>query len=389
MDPPKPPHIVGNERELLTPTHAQIYLGHLRYNVRKLRQEAGQAVLMGVVKADAYGHGAVRVAQVLREEGVARLAVATIPEALQLRRAGFGEPILVFAAPLPAHLPAYVEHGLDAAVTSPLIARAVVEAAQTAGPLRVHVKVDTGMGRLGMTPEEFAEVVPQLRRTPGVTVAGLWTHFASASSDPEFTRRQWDLFEQCIAQVGREDALIHAASSGAVFTTPPSTGRFERMVARTGIGLYGASAHLAEWGGLRPVMRFVSHITHLKTVAPGTPISYSGTWTAPAHTRIATVGAGYADGYPRLLSNRADVGIGGRRYPVVGTVCMDMFMVDLGPPGGPGSAVEVGDEVVLFGTGGPAAYEVAAWAETIPYEVCCRVSGRVPRRYVDEGDGQS
>jgi alanine racemase len=157
------------------------------------------------------------------------------------------------------------------------------------------------------------------------------------------------------------------------------------MLARTGIGLYGASANLTEWGGLRPVMRFVSRITHLKTVAPGTPISYEGTWTAPAPSRIATVGAGYADGYPRRLSNRASVGIGGHRYPVVGTVCMDMFMVDLGPPDGPGGAVVTGDEVVLFGEGGPAVYEVAAWSETIPYEICCRVSARVPRRYIDAG----
>jgi alanine racemase len=385
LDPSIALHAVGNEREPLTPTYAQVHLGHLRHNIRTLRHKAGPAALMGVVKADAYGHGALRVARVLLEEGVTHLAVATVPEALQLRRAGFDVPMLVFAAPLPAYLPAYLEHRLDVAVTSLPLARAVMDAAQAAHPMRVHVKVDTGMGRLGMTPDEFAGVVPQLRRTPGVTVAGLWTHFASASSNPRFTQRQWALFEQCIARVGQEDALIHAASSGAVFTAPSSTGGFERMLARTGIGLYGASANLTEWGGLRPVMRFVSRITHLKTVAPGTPISYEGTWTAPAPSRIATVGAGYADGYPRRLSNRASVGIGGHRYPVVGTVCMDMFMVDLGLPDGPGGAVVTGDEVVLFGEGGPAVYEVAAWSETIPYEICCRVSARVPRRYIDAG----
>ncbi len=374
----------------LTPTRATVNLAHLRHNARVLHTLSEGAPLLGVVKADAYGHGAVPVARALAEVGVQHFAVATVPEALRLRRAGIRGRILVFGAPLPAFLPAYVTHELDVTVPSAEIAAAVETLARTHGPVRVHVKIDTGMGRIGLAPGEAPAVIRRLLQTPGITVAGVWTHFASAGDpDGTFTREQLALFEGVVRSLdGLDAALLHTASSSALFHVPESVHRFDRPLVRTGLALYGLNSRteLSREVGLRPVMRLTSRVTHLKTVEPGTTISYGRTWRAERRSRIATVGAGYADGYIRRLSNRAEVGLHGQRFPVAGTVCMDMFMVDLGAPEGPGGEVRVGDEVVLFGTGGPSAVEVARWADTIAYEVVCGVSARVPRLYLDAAE---
>ncbi|WP_456427733.1 alanine racemase [Rhodocaloribacter sp.] len=366
----------------LSPTVAEIHLAHLRHNARLLMARAGDAEVMAVVKADAYGHGAVRVARALREEGVRHFAVATAAEAVRLREAGIDEAILVFSAPLPGRLPVYARYGLDVTVSSRAVAEAVVAAARTAGPLRVHVKVDTGMGRLGLTPSETPAVVRMLERAPGVTVAGLWTHFATVADD--FVTEQATRFEAVVRRLG--GALpVHTANSGALLSPPEHFSLTGASLVRMGVALYGIYDGLSpHTDGFRPVMRLRSHVTHLKTVGPGTTISYDRTWTAPRRTRIATVGAGYADGYPRLLSNRAEVSLHGRRFPVVGVICMDMFMIDLGPPDGPAATVDLGDPVVLFGEGGPSASEVARWAQTITYEICTGIAPRVPRLYHDE-----
>jgi len=367
-------------------TVAEINLSQLRHNAGVLQALAGDAPLMGVVKADAYGHGAPVVARTLQASGVTFFAVATVPEAVTLREAGLTAPILVFAAPLPSALPAYARYDLDVTVASVEGAAAVAIAARTSGPLRVHLKIDTGMGRLGVQPEQTDLVLRQLLAAPGITVASLWTHFATADEPGHpFTKEQWTLFETLCRRAGDAVPLVHAANSGALLTFPPSFQRGSRTLVRTGIALYGLydPSGLADPPNLRPVMRLTSRVTHIKTVAAETPISYGGTWRAPRPTRIATVGAGYADGYRRALSNRAFVGIDGSLFPVAGTVCMDMFMVDLGAAGGPGEAVAVGDEVVLFGPGGPSALDVARWAGTIAYEIACGISARVPRNYVE------
>lgn len=361
-------------------TYAEVNLGALRHNVRVLQAQAGAVPLMGVVKADAYGHGAVAVVQALQQEGVRHFCVATVPEALHLRTAGLADPILVFGAPLPEWLPAYVAHDLDVTVSSRAVAEAVQAVARTTGPLRVQVKIDTGMGRIGVPPEDAVAVVRMLEQAPGVTVAGLWTHFATADEPGHpFTREQWRRFEQVWqALAGAAPPYRHAANSAALYTLPESA----CGLVRAGIALYGLS-EVPMPTPLRPVMRLVSRVTHCKAVEAGTSISYNRTWCASHRTRIATIGAGYADGYRRLLSNRAWVGIGGQPFPVVGTVCMDMLMVDLGEPGGSGEAVQVGDEAVLLGEGGPSAFELARWAETIPYEITTAISIRVPRHLLD------
>ena len=354
----------------------------MRHNVRLLRTQAEGAALIGVVKANAYGHGAVRIAQALQEADVHHFAVATVPEGITLREAGIADPILVFAAPLPEFLPAYVHHNLEVTVASEAVAQAVIATARTTGPLRVHLKVDTGMSRIGVQPEEAAGVVRLLEQAPGITLSGLWTHFATATEEHDaFAQQQMDRFTPLVQDFGDAFESIHVAHTGGLLNVPPSLG-FNRVKARLGISLYGLANPTAGLN-LHPVMRLTSRVTQVKTVARGTTVSYGRTWRADHPTRIATISAGYADGYPRLLSNRAEVGIGERRYPVAGIVCMDMFMVNLGDPEGPGATVQEGDTAVLFGEGGPSTFEVAAWAETITYEICCGIAARVLRRYVE------
>lgn len=366
------------EPDSLTYTSAHVSLGAVVHNARTLAALAAPARLMAVVKADAYGHGAGPVARVLEADGVAAFAVATLPEALALRAAGVASQILVFGLPVLAALDAYRAYGLELTVPTLASARALAEAARPDAPLRVHVKVDTGMHRLGLDAPDVPEALRLLAR-PGLELAGLWTHLATSGDG--FAREQ-------AARLAAFDGLApnvprHVANSGAVLS---GAGRLPAdALVRSGIALYGLSptndaAPLARHG-LRPAMRFTSRVIQLRTVAAGETVSYGRTWTAPAATRIATVAAGYADGVPRALSNRGEVGVGGQRYPIAGVVCMDLLMLDLGAPNGPGAAVREGDEAVLFGPGGPAAEEVAAWAETIAYEIATRVSARVPRVY--------
>ncbi len=379
-------HGLPDDAVSFTPTIATISLAALRHNVHQLTRQAGGPRLLAVVKADAYGHGAVTVSRVLREEGVEDLAVATVPEAIRLREAGLDGRILIFAAPLPEYLPAYQRYGLDLTVPSVAAAEAAAALASPTAPLRVHVKVDTGMGRIGVPPAEAPALIEQLRQAPGITLAGVWTHFAS-TRDAAFTQTQVGRFASVLQAIDVTGLDVHLSNSGALYRTVFPDEVPQTMV-RTGIGLYGAVSPALQ-DQLKPVMRLTSRITQVKTVPEGTPISYGSTWHAPRSTRIATVSAGYADGYRRGLTNTAQVGIGGQKYPAVGTVCMDMFMVDLGPEG-TGPAIHEGDEVVLFGPGGPSAYDVAQWLDTIPYEICCGVGTRVPRRYVEpvhEGDG--
>jgi len=394
---PVPPTIDCSppDKDTLVPVTATVDLGAIRHNVRVLRERAEGADLMAIVKADAYGHGAVPVTRVLHDEGVRHFAVARPAEAVELREAGCGDRILVLGAPFPDDLGVYTDYDLDMTVSSADAAEAARRHGRPARPLRVHVKVDTGMGRLGLSPEEAPGVIARLAEAPGVVLAGVWTHFATAD-EPEsaFAQTQLSRFEALLAELDAAAAEIrpehvHAANTGALLTIGARTHAFPAPLVRTGIALYGlaASAELHARADLRPAMRFTARVTHLQTVDAGTPISYGAQWRAPRRSRIATLGVGYGDGYPRLASGRAAVRIGGEERPVVGTICMDMCMVDLGPPDTPlARSVEVGDEAVLFGPDGPTMYDVASWAETIPYEICCGISPRVPRRYTDASE---
>ncbi|PSQ91194.1 MAG: alanine racemase, partial [Bacteroidetes bacterium QH_2_63_10] len=220
----------------------------------------------------------------------------------------------------------------------------------------------------------------------GVVLAGLWTHFATADTPGSaFAQTQLERFQAVVDELEVTVEHVHAANTGALLTIGEPAHEFCPSLVRSGLALYGLAVtpELAARLDLRPAMKLTARVTQLKTVPAGTPISYGAHWQAPRRTRIATLGAGYGDGYPRLCSGRASVRLGGASRPVVGTICMDMCMVDLGPPDqAPATRVDLGDEAILFGPSGPTAYDVAQWSETIPYEICCGVPPRVPRRYV-------
>jgi alanine racemase len=370
-------------------TVARINLDHLRHNARVLQERLGETRLIAVVKADAYGHGALPVARVLQEDGVEHFGVATLPEAIELREGAIQGEILVLGSPLDEHLSVYARFGLSMVVATRATAEALKRMPAGERPPGVHVKVDTGMGRIGVFPEDAVEIV-RLLEDSSVPIRGIWTHFATADeAQSEFSHRQIATFREVAAAIGTEAYPLHIASSAALLTLSEEVSELDAGFARLGLALYGVrptSAMVAGSDGLdlRPVMQLVSRITQVKTVEEGTSISYGCRYRTERRTRIATVAAGYADGYRRALTNRAEAGINGERYPVAGTVCMDMFMLDLGPEGDYGAPIAPGDEVVLFGEGGPHVAEVARWAKTISYEILCGIGRRVPRVYLPQ-----
>lgn len=381
---------------------AEIDLSAVRHNIRTLAHRAAPSDLMAVVKADAYGHGATHIAPVLEDEGVNAFAIARPAEGVELREAGISGRILVLGAPLPGDLPVCVKHDLDVTVSSEDVAQRVIQhAIDTGDAIRVHLKVDTGMSRLGLSTDAAAPVYHQLSGTADVDVEGVWTHFATADAPGQaLTTTQRRRFAALLRDLG--DVPYHLENTGALITgegvnhARSGDGGFSDDVGRppqyvrTGIAVYGLAPSRAMGEdptlrlGLAPALTLKARVTHVQTIQPGTSVSYGATWTATRPTRIATLGAGYGDGYPRLGSGRATVRIGGEQRPVVGNICMDMCMVDLGAPTGEcARRVEVGDAAVLFGARGPTMYDVADWAKTIPYEICCGLSRRVPRIYRD------
>ena len=372
-------------------TVAHVDLGAVRHNLGVIRRRAEGAAIIGIVKADAYGHGALRVAETLRSEGVTHFAVATVAEGVALRRGGIDGDILVFAAPLPHQIPAYAEHDLAVTASSMETADVIVRSGL---PLRVHVKVDTGMHRIGVRAEDTRAVLDVLRRGDAVEVVGIWTHFATSDSvsgaDAAFVQQQMRQFQTAIdaaAEIGFDECPIHLANSGALWFVPDSVR--ERAFVRAGGLLYGlpSSAGLAEHATeVRPAMRLTTRVVHRQLVPRGDTVSYGRTWKAERPTYVATLPIGYADGLPRTLSNQGLVGIDGHLFPVAGRVCMDMTMVDLGAVGDAGEQVRVGDEVVVFGAGGPSAFEQANRSGLMAYVMTTGLTARVPRRYTNEPD---
>jgi alanine racemase len=378
---------------------AEIDLNAIASNVRELRRRTRpQAKLMAVVKADGYGHGAAEVARTALANGAEWLGVARLPEAVALREAGFDAPILVFGYTPPADAGRLVDHDLRQSVYSLDAARAYSAAATARGrPIRVHFKVDTGMGRLGLVPaalcalepghsigEDFIRTATAIASLPGIEPEGIFTHFAAAdSADLSYAERQLALFTAAVSALranGLEFALRHAANSAALIALPES----HLDLVRPGIALYGLrpSDEIDLTGiVLKPAMALKTRIVHLKAVPAGTAISYGMTYRAPRPTVIATVPAGYADGFRRQLSSQGPMLVRGRRVSVVGRVCMDLCMLDVGAV--PDARVD--DEVVIFGRQGAesiSADDLAHELGTINYEIVCDVSARVPRVYL-------
>jgi alanine racemase len=366
------------------PTRAEIRLGALRRNFRRARELAGPGVkLMCAIKANAYGHGILRVAQELVAEGADYLGVAFLEEGMFLRRNGIDAPILVLGAINGAQIPRFLEYELDLTIPSVEKARAVSAVAAEAGwRARVHLKIDTGMERIGVQWSSAAIFFDKVLAIPGLEIVGIFSHFATADEDLDFARVQLDRFRTTldIAQkAGLSPPLVHMASSAALVNIPES--RFSMV--RPGILLYGYEPTPLARVGFEPVMRLMSKVSYFKIVRANTGVSYGLTWKAPEDTRVVTIPIGYGDGYSRALSNKGLVVIRGRKYPVVGRICMDQLMVNLGPTG----EAHNGDDVLLFGVKGEDRVDAELLCEllgTIPYELTSMISARVPRIYMEE-----
>lgn len=380
------------EHPYLNRSWAEVDLDCIAWNAQRIRRSVRRSCeIMGVVKADAYGHGVDQVVPVLLANGVSRLAVSMLDEAIQLRQSGIDVPILVLSYTDPRRAPEILQHRITQTVYSRDLAQALSDAAVRLDcDARIHIKVDTGMGRVGfLGGYEAVKDITWIHALPRLVIEGLYTHFSTA--DEADTAFVWQQFEQFMSvcreldRIGLTIPIKHACNSAA-------TMRFPAMhldLVRPGLILYGMLPQGCPdaWTDLRPAMSLKSNVILTKTVPAGSPISYGRLFTTEHESRIATVPIGYADGYSRRLSGKASLLIHGRRVPVIGRICMDTCMADI--TGLEGPEVKVGDEVVLFGeqvengvTGRISVDEIAEWLETINYEVTCLIGRRVPRAYL-------
>lgn len=364
---------------------AEIDLDAIAHNLRFLRKKARPpASLMAVIKANAYGHGAKEVARTALANGASSLAVARVEEGIELRNAGLAAPILILGPFLPCHIRAILRYRLTPTLFDMGSAVSLSEAASGANrKIPVHLKFDTGMGRLGFYGENQvnpAPLVRQLAQLSGLRIHGIYTHFATADEkDTSYTRMQLESFRHILARLEEKKLrppIAHSANSAGILFHPES----HLDLVRCGIALYGIqpSQELPPTPFLRPALSLKSRILQLKKIPADTSISYGRTWTAPAPSLCATIACGYGDGFPRILSNRADVLVRGVRVPVRGRVCMDLTMLDVSAV----PEVRVGDKVTLLGKDGEeeiTAQELAGLAQTIPYEIVTGIVGRVPR----------
>ncbi|MFH1826557.1 MAG: alanine racemase [bacterium] len=360
-------------------TYTEISLAAIKHNIAEIRKLLSPAVkFMAVVKANAYGHGAPAVARAAVEAGADYLAVANLKESLELREAGLLSPILILTESPTSVMDEIIQYELSQTIYSISEAQALSDEAHKRNKtVPVHVKVDTGMGRVGVAPSEANAFVTKVASLPGIKLEGIFTHFAQAEDqDGDFTQQQFQRFSQVLSKVNGIP-IKHAANSAAVLFHPNT----QLDMVRVGLMMYGLypEGNSRNKVRLEPALSFKSRVTYLKKITTGTPVSYGCTYVATKNTTIATIPVGYADGYSRRLSGRGQVLIRGKRFPVVGRVTMDLTMVDVGD-----SKVDVGDEVVLIGEQNGqiiSADELARLEDTISYEVICGIGKRVPRIY--------
>ena len=374
----------------IRPLWQEIDLNQLATNMHTLRTLVGSDIaIAAVVKANAYGHGAVDIAPVLLDNGADALAVSFIDEGIELRRSGSSSPILLLGYTDPDQFDAIIEWNLQPTIYSVQSARLLAARAAAQGKeVSIHIAIDSGMNRVGFsTTEESIEQISTITSLPSIRLEGIFTHFASADeSDQSYSIHQYERFQSVIdalEQRGIRPRLRHAANSAATIGFEIS--RLDMV--RLGIVLYGdypSSIFSAEQVDLNPVMTLKCLITHIHTIEPGETVSYGRTFTAQRTTQVATLPVGYADGYLRSLSNKAEVLVHGHRAPVIGTICMDQMMIDITDI----DDVSIGDEVVLIGSQGDdriTTAELASHASTIPYELLCALADRVPRVYLRDG----
>ncbi|KMP12414.1 hypothetical protein UZ36_00655 [Candidatus Nitromaritima sp. SCGC AAA799-C22] len=382
-------------------TSAEIDLDAFRHNLRTLKSLAGPAALMAVVKADAYGHGAVPCAQAALSAGADILGIGILQEGVELRENGITAPVLVLGGVFPNEIDDLIHHNLSTSLATSELARTLSDKAERAGKtVGVHIKIDTGMGRLGVQPDDFSCLLENVTSYKNLQLEGVFTHLACADQeDAEITRRQLARFDRTLEalQAGKLSAplnltgplRIHSANTAGLLRFPES--RYN--LARPGIGLFGSLPSPVldpvlgqlikerNLEGLRPVMRWKTKIAQVQALRKGTAVSYGGRFVTGRDSRIATLPVGYADGLSRSLSNNMEMLVKGKRVRQVGTICMDMCLIDVTDLPG----VEAGEEAVIFGSQGEekiTVEELAERAGTIPYEILCGVGKRVPRIYL-------
>ncbi len=362
----------------------------LRHNIDAIREIVpSESKMMAVVKANAYGHGAVESSQVFLENGADSLAVATLSEAIELRRTGITAPILILGYTSPEQVESILRWSVTPTVYTVEVAEILSLAADELGVTAdIHIKVDTGLGRIGFqTDEASLAAIGEINRLPNIKIEGIFTHFALADSrDKSYTVKQFNAFKtflDILTERGISIPIKHASNSAAIIDLP----EYSLDMVRPGCILYGvypSGDAPRDRLVLRPAMAFKTRITHVKTVPPGTGISYGLTYTTGGESIIGSLSVGYADGYSRAMSNKAEVSVGGARAPVIGRVCMDQTMVDLTGLKNPIR----GNTVTLFGdglSGEPGVEDVAGWMGSIPDEVASGIARRVPRVYTRQG----
>ncbi|MEF9952146.1 MAG: alanine racemase, partial [Clostridium sp.] len=374
----------------LRPCYAEINLDNLRHNVREVQSLVGNSKIFGVIKADAYGHGSIEVARILREEKVYGFAVAVITEALELRRGSFNEPILVLGYTPHTFADEIVKMNITQTVFNYFLAECISKEAKKQGKVaKIHIKIDTGMGRLGYSDNDnIIDEVKKIIALPNIEVEGIFSHFSTADEgDKEFSHYQLNKFKSIIKELEDEGINFrfkHIANSGAIV----DIGEAYFDAVRPGIILYGyyPSREVNQVAlNLKPVMTLKSNVVYVKEVEQGTPISYGRTFVADKKMKIATIPIGYADGFTRLLYGKASVIINGIECKVVGKICMDQCMVDVSEC----KDIKVSDEVIIMGQThniNMNAEVIAGRLDTISYEVLCMVSKRVPRVYIENNE---
>ncbi|WP_297568226.1 alanine racemase [uncultured Anaerovibrio sp.] len=360
---------------------AEIDLQALEDNINNIKScIKNNAKWCAVVKADGYGHGAIAVARKAVEQGATYLAVAVLSEAIILREAGFTTPILILGATPNEQAGELVDYDITQAVFTIEQAKAIsAQATKRNKQAKVHLKIDTGMHRIGVQPESAGDFAKGISVMPGIELEGVFSHFAMADAeDKTYANKQLAAFKQAISNieaVGVTIPIKHIANSAAILEMPEA--HFDMV--RAGIILYGLwpSPEVKQNIKLKPLMKVCAKVAYLKNLAKGEPVSYGCTWRSTRDSIIGTLPVGYADGYTRMLSGRAQVEYKGQRAPIVGRICMDQCMVDLTDIDG----IRQGDAVTLYGSENLTVDEVAAWLGTINYELPCMLNRRVPRVY--------
>ncbi|MDQ0203587.1 alanine racemase [Pectinatus haikarae] len=374
----------------IRPAWVEVDLDILANNMREIRRLTDKnAEITAVIKANAYGHGSCAVAELLLQNGADRFAVAELDEAIELRRADITAPILVLGPLFAEQARPAVLYGIDVPIFDYNTAKAFSdEAVRQRRDVRLHIKIDSGMGRIGYRPaEESIAEIKKISKLPNVVMEGIFTHFATADcTDKSFAREQYKRFSYVCARLEEEKVTVrthHCANSAAILDLP----EYHWDMVRAGVILYGlAPSGEVDIAGtaLKPAMAFKCRITHIKKLQKGDSVSYGRKFIADRECTIATLPVGYADGYTRMLSGKAQVLIGGQRASVVGNICMDQCMVDISQI----QNVKKGDEAVLFGSQGSSAIsadELARKLGTINYEIVCMMARRLPRVYVQNG----